>query len=253
MNAEVQCSQVLLLQAEFDGELDAAQSALLEAHRATCPICTRALSQMRRSRGVATAAQQFVAPSELRKTVLRRLRPHDDPRLPSRAAKVRAAIVGVGAGALAAGLLTFALLAPVGEQTAQLIVDNHLRAMQSADHLLDVASSEHHTVKPWFGGRVTFAPPVKDLEASGYPLRGGRLDVIAGRPAAVLVYQAGSHTIDVSVMPLAGAERATASAATKLRGFNVRYWSDQDFGMWAVSDLNPAELDAFVDQWKAAP
>ena len=253
MNADVQCSQVLVLQAEFDGELDAVQSALLESHRAACPICTRALSQLRRSREVATGAQQFVAPSELRETVLRRLRSHGDSRLSSRPTNVRAAIFGAGAGALAAGLLTFALLAPVGEQTGQLVVDNHLRAMQSTDHLLDVASSEHHTVKPWFGGRVTFAPPVKDLEASGYPLRGGRLDVIASRPAAVLVYQAGSHTIDVSVMPLAGAERATTSAATQVRGFNVRHWSDQDFGVWAVSDLNPAELDAFVDQWKAAP
>jgi anti-sigma factor RsiW len=251
MNAEMQCSQVLLLQAEFDGELDAAQSALLEAHRTTCPICTHALSQLHRSREIATHAQQFVAPRDLRETVLLRLRSHNDSRLPSRPGNVRAAILGAGAGALAAGLVTFALLAPVGEQTAQLIVDNHLRAMQSTDHLLDVASSEHHTVKPWFGGRITFAPPVKDLEASGYPLRGGRLDVMASRPVAVLVYQAGRHTIDVSVMPLAAAEHATP-AALEVHGFNVRHWSDQDFSVWAVSDLNPAELDMFVDRWKAA-
>ena len=252
MNAEVQCSQVLLLQAEFDGELDAVQSALLEAHRAACPICTRALSQLRRSRQVAAGAQRFVAPDNLRETVLRRLRSHNDSRLSSRAANTRTAILGAGAGALAAGLLMFALLAPVGEDTAQLIVDNHLRAMQSTDHLLDVASSEHHTVKPWFGGRITFAPPVKDLEAAGYPLRGGRLDVIASRTVAVLVYQAGRHTIDVSVMPLAGGERTTRAAAES-GGFNVRHWSDKDFSMWAVSDLNPAELDAFVDHWKGAP
>ena len=218
---------------------------LAPSARARCRNCAE--------RGnIAAHAQPFVAPGDLRATVLRRLRSHDDSRAFSRPANIRAAILGAGAGALAAGLLTFALLAPVGDQTAQLIVDNHVRAMQSTNHLLDVASGEHHTVKPWFGGRIPFAPPVKDLEASAYPLRGGRLDVIAGTPVAVLVYQAGRHTIDVSVMPLAAAERTTP-AATESGGFNVRHWSDQGFSIWAVSDLNPAELDAFVEQWKAAP
>ncbi len=92
-----------------------------------------------------------------------------------------------------------------------------------------------------------FAPPVKDLEAVGYPLRGGRVDVVDGRNAAVLVYQAGAHTIDVSIQP-----RGTGTAPATLRGFNVRRFDDGDFSVWAVSDLNGRELDAFVERWTSA-
>jgi anti-sigma factor RsiW len=236
VNAEVQCSQVLVLQAELDGELDAVQAAALEGHKATCPMCASASLQLQRAREIVTRAPRFTA---------------DGSRSRGPLAKVRYALLGGGAGALAAGLLTFALLAPTGQQTANLLVDNHVRAMQSSEHLLDVASSEHHTVRPWFAGRIDFAPPVKDLAAAGYPLRGGRVDVLAGAAAAVLVYQAGAHTIDVSVVPLARAP-AAQSAAT-VRGFNVRHWADEAFAMWAVSDLNGAELDAFVEQWRSAP
>lgn len=252
MNAEVQCSQVLLLQAEFDGELDAAEAAALEVHKATCPRCAGATLQLQQARKVVSRVPQFTAPPKLRDEVVRRLRSaNDDARSPRRLAKVRYALLGGGAGALAAGLLTFAVLAPIGQQTTNLVVDNHVRAMQSSEHLLDVASSEHHTVRPWFAGRIAFAPPVKDLAAAGYSLRGGRIDVLAGATAAVLVYQAGAHTIDVSVVPLPSA--ATDRAASTVRGFNVRHWTDDGFALWAVSDLNGAELDAFVEQWKSAP
>jgi anti-sigma factor RsiW len=251
VNAEVQCSQVLLLQAELDGELDAAEAAALEAHKATCPFCADAGRKLEQARRLVGGVQRFAAPAKLRDDIRRRLRSVDDSRSAGRLAKVRYALLGGTAGALAAGLLAFALLVPPGQRTVDLLVDNHLRAMQSSEHLLDVVSSEHHTVRPWFAGRVAFAPPVKDLEAAGYPLRGGRVDVLAGATAAVLVYQAGAHTIDVSVVPLASA--AATRAASTVRGFNVRHWTEDGFAAWAVSDLNGAELDAFVEKWKASP
>jgi anti-sigma factor RsiW len=115
--------------------------------------------------------------------------------------------------------------------------------------LVDVASSEHHTVKPWFAGQIDFAPPVKDLEAFGYRLTGGRVDVVAGRNAAVLVYEAGAHKIDVSIQPRAA---GSASAPAELRGFNVRRLEEGELSVWAVSDLNARELDAFVEHWRSA-
>jgi anti-sigma factor RsiW len=256
VNAEVQCSQTLLLQADFDGELDAAQSAALEVHTVSCSLCAQTLLQLQRSRTLFRGAQRFSASQSMREAMSKQLRAADSASASRSSAhsekpsRFRYSLFGAGAGAIAAGVLTFVLLGVSAQQSVDLFVDNHIRAMQSSAHLLDVVSSEHHTVKPWFAGQIDFAPPVKDLEAFGYPLRGGRVDVIAGRNVAVLIYQAGRHTIDVTVEPFAGAKSGPDSKT--LRGFNVRHWSDQDFSLWAVTDMNGRELDAFVDHWKAA-
>jgi anti-sigma factor RsiW len=254
MSAELHCSQELLLQADFDGELDAAQSAALQSHIERCAICGSALSGLQRTRSLLALAPRVAAPDRLRARVLElaRSEPRSDvepaPRVRASATKIRYLVSGAGLGALAAGVLTFVLVGVQPSQIAESVVDNHLRALQSPAHLVDVTSSEHHTVKPWFAGQIDFAPPVKDLEALGYPLRGGRVDVIEGRNAAVLVYQAGAHTIDVSIQPR-GRPR---SAPAELRGFNVRRIDDGDFSVWAVSDLNARELDAFIGHWKSA-
>jgi anti-sigma factor RsiW len=254
MSAEVHCSQALLLQADFDGELDAAQSAALQSHLASCAICAPALSRLQRSRAVLARAPRVVAPDRLRARVqeLASSPPRGDaapaPRARALAMKIRYIASGAGVGAAAAGLLALAFLGAQPPRVADSVVDNHLRALQSPTHLVDVASSEHHTVKPWFAGQIDFAPPVKDLEAFGYPLRGGRVDVVDGHNAAVLVYQAGAHTVDVSIQP-----RGTGSLApAELRGFNVRRFEDGEFSVWVVSDLNARELDAFVEHWKSA-
>jgi anti-sigma factor RsiW len=254
MSAEVHCSQTLLLQADFDGELDAAQSAALQAHLAGCAICGPALARLQRSRSLLARAPALVAPDRMRTSVRHFARSQTrgdvatQPRAQGFATKLRYIASGAGVGALAAGLLAFAFLGAQQSYVVDSVVDNHLRALQSPAHLVDVASSEHHTVKPWFAGQIDFAPPVKDLEAFGYPLRGGRVDVVDGHNAAVLVYQAGAHTIDVSIQPRAGSE----SAPTRLRGFNVRRFEDGYFTVWAVSDLNARELDAFIEHWKSA-
>jgi anti-sigma factor RsiW len=121
------------------------------------------------------------------------------------------------------------------------VVSGHVRALMGA-HLLDVRSTDQHTVKPWFLGKLDFSPSVVDLAPLGFPLVGGRLDYLAGRPVAALVYQRRQHTINVFIWPAADA----LTDARSVRGFQVRHWTRDAMAFWAVSDLNDLELDQFV-------
>jgi anti-sigma factor RsiW len=122
-------------------------------------------------------------------------------------------------------------------------VSAHLRSLQP-DRLTDVLSSDQHTVKPWFNGRIDLAPPVFDLTVQGFRLIGGRLDYVDGKPVAAIVYSRRVHVINVFVMPSAGAT-SSAPRLESFQGFNILRWSDQGLGLLAVSDLNPDELKEF--------
>ena len=122
-------------------------------------------------------------------------------------------------------------------------LDGHLRSL-APGHLTDVASTDRHTVKPWFAGRLDFSPPVSDPAASGFPLVGGRVDVMDGAQVAALVYSRRSHLINLFVRPVS-AKEPKAPRATVLRGINILTWSDGAMRFWAVSDLNVAELEQF--------
>jgi anti-sigma factor RsiW len=112
-------------------------------------------------------------------------------------------------------------------------------------HLFDVESTDQHTVKPWFLGKLDFSPPVTDLAAIGFPLVGGRLDYLGGRPVAALVYQRQKHTINVFITPEPG-RSASEIEERSARGFHVRHWTRDRMTFWAVSDLNDAELTEFA-------
>src|SRR5471030_2295816 len=130
------------------------------------------------------------------------------------------------------------------ETMAQDVVAGHVRALMGA-HLFDVRSTDQHTVKPWFLGKLDFSPPVVDLAPLGFPLVGGRVDHMGGRAVAALVYQRRQHPIDVFVWPASDSGEAAADART-FRGFQVRHWTRDGMAFWAVSDLNDMELDQFV-------
>lgn len=238
-----------LLDAYMDRELEPAQSASVREHVATCPGCRQRLAD-RESLGLAVRrAPYHAAPDALRmKLTATRARPRVSHGLAWAASLALVASLAGSAWLLrpAAGMARSANSADV---IAEAVVDSHVRAMM-AEHLFDVRSTDQHTVKPWFLGKLDFSPPVDDLAGIGFPLTGGRLDYIAGHPVAALVYTRAKHTINLFIWP--DASLAGASSASAIRGFHVRHWSRAGMAFWAVSDVNDAELDQFVRALQAA-
>ncbi len=137
------------------------------------------------------------------------------------------------------------------EQTvADEVVSAHIRSLQPG-HLMDVQTSDQHTVKPWFDGKVDVAPPVIELTAEGFTLLGGCLDYIGGEPVACVVYRRRKHIINLFVAQRLGSGHAFVNARA-VQGYNVRHWSAQGLDFWAVSDLDPEELGEFVEKISAA-
>jgi anti-sigma factor RsiW len=251
------CEMILLVQAEFDGELDAAQAAHLAAHRTQCPVCQTAEAELARSREIMRSAQYEPMPDAVRQRILARLdaaRPQPGaasaPARP-RQRSWRFGTIGFGIGAACAAALALVILSPAEQSLTEQVVAGHVRALQPG-HLADVASSDQHTVKPWFDGRIDFAPPVKDLRSAGFPLQGGRLDYIGGRPVAALVYQRDKHVIDLYVWPATG-ELAAGPESTERNGYNVVHWSQNGMNFWAVSDVEQKQLREFAAELQRAP
>lgn len=144
---------------------------------------------------------------------------------------------------LAVGIMFFSGMPGQQDRIVAQVIDGHVRSLMVA-HLSDVTSSDQHTVKPWFSGKLDFAPPVQDLTALGFPLVGGRLDYIDERPVAALVYQHRLHTINLFVWPIRNDARTELDSASR-RGMNVTAWKDGDMQFWAVSDLNSKDLQKF--------
>jgi anti-sigma factor RsiW len=241
----------VLLHALLDDELDAGHAREIETHVAACRRCAAQLRDYRAMRGAFAAADlRFAAPADLRRRI--------DARLPEPAAvrvNRRSLLKGFAGGvglssAVAAGLVMAIMRTDQDGRINSDLVSAHLRSLQ-ADHLTDVLSTDQHTVKPWFNGRLDVAPPVVDLTAQGFTLIGGRLDYLDGKAVAALVYRRRIHVINLFARQDLGIQ-ATGPSMETVQGFNIRRWTSHGFGLWAVSDLNADELEDFGRKFEAA-
>ena len=234
MNCE---ESMRLIEAHIDGELDIAHELEIEEHIQSCEACARENRSLLSLRQAIAGVPRYEAPADLL----------DGIRPPSARKIIRFPIQWPLAIA-AALLLTMGIVklwfpSPAQrDNLASELIDNHIRSLMAA-HLADVISTDQHTVKPWFNGRLDFSPPVIDLATDGFPLTGGRLDYAAGRPVAALVYGRNKHIINVFIWP---AQQSLGSHDTATQGYNLIEWSAAGMNFATVSDLNPTDLHQFT-------
>lgn len=233
-----------LLAAQLDDELDPATSRSVAAHVRSCADCAAALEAQRRaSEEIRRGLEYHRAPAALRARVRRELA-HATPRTAPALGAWRwvgaaAALVLVAGGAWLAGSRS-----SDSDALARDVVASHVRSLM-AGHLTDVASTDQHTVKPWFAGKLDFSPPVTDFAARGYPLVGGRLDYVHGRAVAALVYERRRHVINVFIEPSSQGGEAVSVPDTR-QGYHVIRGRGAAMAYWIVSDLNGEELSQFA-------
>jgi anti-sigma factor RsiW len=238
----------ILLHGYLDGELDPPGSIALEAHLASCKDCRKEFERYK-DLGVAIreTAQYFTAPRELRSAIVSQLRPsrRKEAWRPSRS-PVWQLLVGSVAAVLIAtlGLNTILARRSAEDLIAQEIVASHARSLM-ADHLLDVASSDRHTVKPWLDRNLDFAPTVVDFAKQDFALTGGRLDYIDHREVAALVYRHRQHIVNVFIWPARGASYSAPHWITQ-QGYNLAHWTESEMNYWVISDADRSGLNDFV-------
>jgi anti-sigma factor RsiW len=247
----------ILLHALIDGELDAGHARDVEDHIAGCPSCAAQLKAYREmSQAIAGAGARYTAPAELRRRIeasLPQLQAQAQPQTlaPNRRSVLRGFAMGSAVSAIAAtGLVAIVLRHDDEQLITSEIVSAHLRSLQ-AGHLTDVISTDQHTVKPWFNGRLDVSPPVIDLTSQGFTLIGGRLDYVDARAIGAIVYKRRQHIINLFVAQTPNTESRAAKIET-IQGFNIRHWSDRGLNYWAVSDIGVDELAEFGDKFEAA-
>src|SRR5579859_6889369 len=246
-----------LLDAYFDGELDLVRSLDVERHVAECSTCTAILRNRQALRNALKAESlYFAAPSGL-KMRLRSSLPSgaitSTPALSPRRFPLQWSILAAALLIFVLGGALFARSQSLPSAQTQLsgdVLASHLRSLM-ANHLADVVSTDQHTVKPWFDGKLDFSPPVVDLASDGFPLIGGRLDYLDNRAVAALVYQRNKHVINVFVWPSLSGESG-ASTRLEQQGYTLLSWSEAGMNFWAVSDVSSADLSQFVQLLQAA-
>jgi anti-sigma factor RsiW len=238
-----------LVHGYVDGELDLIKSLEIERHLEACPACAQTHAELKALRAaIQNSSLYFETPPGLAKRVQSSLRGASEPnRLVGLYRRRVLAVAASLALATAAGwgLAHMFSIRSADAFLTQELVASHVRSEMLAGHRFDVASSDAHTVKPWFEGKLDFSPPVKDLVAEGFPLTGGRLDYLHGRAVAALVYQRCKHTINLFIWPASPGDEAVSEPVTR-QGFHLLQWTKSGMTFCAVSDLNENELQEFA-------
>ena len=236
------------LDAYLDGELATGDARELESHLAQCPECTRFRDGRLELRAAISArVPAFQASDTLRKRVRAALGVAAQARAPRRftmRGAWRPLAIAASLAVVAVGSWRLALDRAAGETLADDVLASHIRSLMPG-HLTDVPSTDQHTVKPWFNGRLDFSPPVYDFSGRGYPLLGGRLDYVDGRAVAALVYGRRQHLINQFLWPAAHGPAAVPSTSTR-QGYHLLHWTTADYSYWVVSDLGLPELRDFA-------
>jgi anti-sigma factor RsiW len=235
----------VLLMAYHDDELQPADTLRVEEHLKTCADCQAADAEAKALSQLLSDPDLYAQPSDALKNrvkfaIRRQAGPAAQPVL------VWGAVAATLVTAFGIGALLHRPAAP--NLIASEVIDSHVRSLQPG-HLIDVPSSDRHTVKPWFQGKLDFSPPVPDLSAQGWTLIGGRLDYLDRRPVAALVYQRGSHEINVFLWPAAPGN-ARSPEESESRGYQVLHGRNTSLNYWIVSDLNLSELKEFAKAWE---
>ena len=251
-----------MLHGFVDGEHDAAHSLQIEQHIATCPHCAKELESLQAlKQRIAQRGVHWRTPDHVRAQVLAAISREAAIQASAPAGRqatgfsllefVRRWMFVPSLAALAASL--FLVIGPMSGRSSvgDEVIASHVRSLL-VDHLTDIATSDQHTVKPWFNGKIDFAPPVIDLAREGFPLQGGRIDYIGGRVVAALVYKRQSHVINLFVWPSSSdATAATVKATASRDGYNIENWRAGGLTFWAVSDVSAGDLARFRDAFSA--
>jgi anti-sigma factor RsiW len=244
------------LEARLDGELSTDEAREIDRHLATCASCARQFATLGETRRlVSENAMRYTAPDVLKARIRGAVARAAAPPIAADTRKAfrwwREVAAGV-AIAIASSAVTF-VAARRTEATyaaADELLASHVRSLMPG-HLTDVPSTEQHTVKPWFNGRVDLSPAVPNLDNAGFPLVGGRADYVRGRVVPVVVYARRQHKINVYAWPSSSEGGAPPNDLSR-NGYHFVMWRSAGIEYWAVSDLNAAELHTFVALFTSA-
>jgi len=235
------CEELLCTQSYLDGELTGPDAVAAEQHLQSCAECQAFAANAADLSDALRGVARHRAPDALRARLAARL--DREARRSSSSSFWLGAASGGGLSALAAGFALLALLPPSAATLAQSVTDAHARALTSGQ-MIAVASSNHHTVKPWLAAHAGISPPVTDFAQAGFALAGGRVDEVAGIRAAVMVYRHGNHQVDLFAWPDGGTQLPAPGIS---HGFRTRFWKTGDMDFAAVSDIDAGEFRKFTD------